>query len=319
VLRAYDHGAGADEPLVWYEAVPGGVSRRYLHADHQGSIVAVADQNGNPIAVNGYDPWGIPNASNLGRFGYTGQAWLPELGLWYYKARIYSPTLGRFLQTDPVGYKDQVNLYAYVGDDPVDGRDPTGLETFDCLSGVGKGNCSRGTILKDGDLVKTRYGEFVIGHGDGFTIATPIASGQSQLSQTQLTNVVFNETKSLRGDRVDWARRDAAHVIANGDADPGPRGRPVHAVDTATSEETRSQVYRDTARAVRRTMAERSLGFDPTFGARHFNIRPGDGTGPWRGLPMVTHEGPLNNSYTKGDVPASSGIYLNTYGGPTDW
>ena len=34
----------------------------------------------------------------------TGQQWLPELGMYHYKARIYSPTLGRFLQTDPIGY-----------------------------------------------------------------------------------------------------------------------------------------------------------------------------------------------------------------------
>jgi len=132
LLRRYVHGIGVDEPLLWYEGTAL-TTRRGLFANHQGSIVAVADANGTALGINAYDAYGVPNSNNLGRFQYTGQAWIAELGLHHYKARLYSPTLGRFLQTDPIGYDDDVSLYAYVGGDPVNGIDPTGTI---CIRGV---------------------------------------------------------------------------------------------------------------------------------------------------------------------------------------
>ncbi len=127
VQRRYVFGPGDDEPLLWYEGA-GTSDRRWLSADERGSIVAVSDGTGGTMQVNAYDEFGIPGPNNLGRFGYTGQAWLPEIGLSYYKARMYSPTLGRFLQTDPIGYGDGINWYDYVGGDPVNRTDPLGLE-----------------------------------------------------------------------------------------------------------------------------------------------------------------------------------------------
>lgn len=130
ITRRYVMGPGTDEPIVWYEG-SGTSDRRFLQADERGSILAVSDGSGAMLGINKYDEFGIPASGNIGRFQYTGQAWFPETGLYNYKARFYSPTLGRFMQTDPVGYGDGLNWYNYAHGDPINRTDPLGLAT-DC-------------------------------------------------------------------------------------------------------------------------------------------------------------------------------------------
>src|SRR5665213_1589069 len=99
--------------------------RSYFHTNKQGSVIAMS---GTSAALTEgpytYDPYGncFSGASACSSSGepyrFTGRRFDPETGLYYYRARYYSPVLGRFLQTDPVGYSADLDLYTYVGNDP---------------------------------------------------------------------------------------------------------------------------------------------------------------------------------------------------------
>jgi len=137
ILRRYVPGAAVDTPQAMI-AADGTVT--WLHADGQGSIINTSTGSGaagTPITYSPYGEIGGAGALPSGLpFGYTGRYFDAETGLWYYRARYYHPRLGQFLQTDPIGTKDDPNLYLYVALDPVNNSDPTGLATLSLGFGV---------------------------------------------------------------------------------------------------------------------------------------------------------------------------------------
>jgi RHS repeat-associated protein len=162
LLRRYVTGPAVDDRIVHVEgasttAAPTGSTHTYYHVNHQGSVIAVTDYTGAAVScLTGtacqrlaYDEYGNLSsaASAIGEaFRYTGRRFDTETGLYYYRARYYSPLLGRFLQTDPVGYKENLNLYTYVSNDPLDKTDPSG--TSECADPTGVGCPTSGTPQK---------------------------------------------------------------------------------------------------------------------------------------------------------------------------
>ncbi|MCD9127655.1 RHS repeat-associated core domain-containing protein [Luteimonas fraxinea] len=119
-------GQGVDQRL----ARGSGSQRHFYLSDALGSTRALADIDGSILQTYDYDPYGVTHPTNQGvenPYRYTGRE-QDESGLYYYRARYYSPELGRFISEDPIGMAGgDINFYAYVGGDPISYSDPLGL------------------------------------------------------------------------------------------------------------------------------------------------------------------------------------------------
>ncbi len=106
--------------------------------------MALTDANGAVVERVKYDPYGQPTCTRTSDSDVTtashfanpwlfqGQRFCSETGMYYFKNRDQKPDLGRFLQRDPIGYVDGLNLYQVVQSRPIAGLDPYGeLEVGD--------------------------------------------------------------------------------------------------------------------------------------------------------------------------------------------
>ena len=107
----------------------------YYHYNALGSVVALSDSYGNSCQSYEYSAYGQVAASDpnfiANPYMFTGRRFDYETGLYYYRARYYNPYIGRFLQTDPIGYGDGINWYAYCGNNPVGRVDPSGTHDYE--------------------------------------------------------------------------------------------------------------------------------------------------------------------------------------------
>jgi RHS repeat-associated protein len=117
----------------------------YHHPDGLGSVRQLSDGDGQVTLAQAYTPFGAPltqAGTPQGSFGFAGEQHDPAAGLTFLRARYYDPSTGRFLTRDPypayASVPSTLHRYAYVGNNPVNWVDPSGLRRA-----MGAGRSSR--------------------------------------------------------------------------------------------------------------------------------------------------------------------------------
>jgi len=155
-------GVVVDEIVNGYQYDPQGIWTNYTYAhDSLQSVVGLTGHEGATIETTVYSPFGneIDGAgASCSVLRYTGRESDAESGLYYYRARYYDPTLGRFLTEDPIRFRGGMNHYVYVNNNPINANDPEGL----CRRPQGGGYCLNAFIPDE-----TRAFGFVQGDNRG--------------------------------------------------------------------------------------------------------------------------------------------------------
>jgi RHS repeat-associated protein len=135
LVARYTQGKDIDEPLAMLR----GSTTSFYDADGLGSITSLSNAAGALAETYTYDSFGNTTNSSgslTNFFQYTGREYDTETNLYFYRARYYDPSAGRFLSEDPIGFLGgNLNLYPYAINAPVSFRDPSGRLLIGVLVG----------------------------------------------------------------------------------------------------------------------------------------------------------------------------------------
>ncbi len=201
VLSKFLRGSVIDEVVNAYYFDANGKPANYTyHHDSLQSVVGLSGHAGSVEETLRYGPFGEvlgQTGSSRSALRFTGRDFDAETGLYYYRARYYDPEIGRFLSEDPLGLNGgDVNLYAYVGNNPLRFNDPSG-EVVQVLVGavIGFGtSLATELVLNGGDLSQVNVGAVI-----GGTAAGALTGGLSALSASVIRGSATAATVSLLG------------------------------------------------------------------------------------------------------------------------
>jgi RHS repeat-associated protein len=128
-VARYSQGLNIDESLAMLRSA----TTSYYQADGLGSVTSLSNAAGALAQTYTFDSFGKQTSSSgslTNPFQYTGRESDTETGLYYYRARYYDQTVGRFISEDPVRFKAGTNFYRYVENNPARFTDPTGNNPF---------------------------------------------------------------------------------------------------------------------------------------------------------------------------------------------
>ncbi|MHC4124464.1 MAG: RHS repeat-associated core domain-containing protein [Planctomycetota bacterium] len=203
------------------DQTPQAVEDYYYHYDGLGSCVALSDSSGDTVETYEYDVYGnvaIRKADGtiltVSRYGncylFTARRFDSETGLYYYRARLYDPYIGRFLQPDPIGYSGGVNWYLYCGNNPIMFIDPYGLrfkssvhmvfDTFETFSALCTNAALQGT-----SLTAKAVNEYGNAQAPGFPGQAEVWAWVMEEIDPTLEDIVDKNNKTIKDYGKNWA------------------------------------------------------------------------------------------------------------------